>query len=184
MEHNVFISYSSNDKAVADEIVSNLDSRGIRCWYAPRDIPQGEDWASAISDAISHSQIMLLVFSKDANRAHRVLDELKLALSEKIKVLPFRIENIVPSGEMRLHLASPQWLDAFSPSRKSHLNNLVETVERMLDAKQAGGKKLIKDGDKIGLSSIRELLGENKKIMIASVVAGFITISLVVLGLA
>ncbi len=184
MEHNVFISYSSNDKAVADAIVSNLESRGIRCWYAPRDIPQGEDWASAISDAISHSQIMLLVFSKDANRAHRVLDELKLALSEKIKVLPFRIENIDPSGEMRLYLASPQWLDAFSPSWKSHLNNLVETVERMLDAKQAGGEKLIKDGDKIGLSSIRGLLGENKKIVIAAVVAGFITISLVVLGLA
>ena len=184
MEHSVFVSYSSNDKAVADAIVSNLESRGIRCWYAPRDIPQGEDWASAISDAISHSQIMLLIFSKDANRAHRVLDELNLALSEKIKVLPFRIENIDPSGEMRLKLASRQWLDAFSPSWRSHLDKLVETVERMLDAEQAGGEKLIEGGDKIGSSFISGLLGGNKKILIAAVVAGFITISLVVLGLA
>ena len=182
MEHNVFISYSSSDKAIADTIVSSLESRGISCWYAPRDIPQGEDWANAISDAISHSNIMLLIFSKNSNGAHRVLDELKLALSKKIKILPFRIENLDPSGEMRLHLASQHWLDGFSPSWKSHLDKLFETVEQMLDAKVVGGEKLIEEGDKISTSSIMRLLGRNKKIVIAAVAAGFITISLVVLG--
>lgn len=182
MKHNVFISYSSIDKSIADTIVSSLESRGISCWYAPRDIPQGEDWASAISDAISNSKIMLLIFSKNANGAHRVLDELKLALAKETIILPFRIENLDPSGEMRLHLASQHWLDGFSPSWRAHLDKLVETIERMLNEEQAGGEKLIKEGHKIGTSSIRELLGGNKKIMIAAVVAGFITISLIVLG--
>lgn len=182
MKHNVFISYSSVDKSVADTIVSALENQGISCWYAPRDIPQGEDWASAISDAISQSKIMLLIFSKNANGAHRVLDELKLALSKETIILPFRIENLDPSGEMRLHLASQHWLDGFSPSWRSHLDKLVETIQRMLNEKQTGGGKRIKEGHKIGTTSVAEMLRGNKKTMIAAVVAGFITISLVVLG--
>jgi len=40
---DVFISYSTEDKAVADAVVSVLENEGIRCWYAPRDIESGTD---------------------------------------------------------------------------------------------------------------------------------------------
>ncbi|MBP5493609.1 MAG: toll/interleukin-1 receptor domain-containing protein, partial [Lachnospiraceae bacterium] len=35
---DVFISYSSKNKNVADAIVAEFESSGIKCWYAPRDI--------------------------------------------------------------------------------------------------------------------------------------------------
>ena len=35
-ELDVFISYSTKNKSVADAIVSNFENNGIRCWYAPR----------------------------------------------------------------------------------------------------------------------------------------------------
>ena len=44
MAHDVFISYSHKDKAVADAIVARLEQDNCRCWYAPRDIAPGADW--------------------------------------------------------------------------------------------------------------------------------------------
>lgn len=45
--HDVFISYSSKDKKVADAIVADMEQHNIRCWYAPRDIRPGDEWAFA-----------------------------------------------------------------------------------------------------------------------------------------
>lgn len=44
--HDVFISYSSKDKPVADATVAVLEANGIRCWIAPRDIRPGADWSA------------------------------------------------------------------------------------------------------------------------------------------
>ena len=41
MSHDIFVSYSSKDKAVADAIVSALENSGLRCWVAPRDVKPG-----------------------------------------------------------------------------------------------------------------------------------------------
>ena len=137
MQHDVFISYSTIDAPVADAIASKLEMRGVRCWYAPRDISAGRDWASAISDAIATSEVMVLVFSTNANRSQHVLDELNLAIDEETRILPFRIANLDPSGAMRLHLSSRHWLDAFSPSWMAHLDRLAESVEALLLTKPA-----------------------------------------------
>ena len=56
MAHDVFISYSSKDKAVADAVCAGLEGRGIACWMAPRDIVPGVDWGAAIIDAIGADQ--------------------------------------------------------------------------------------------------------------------------------
>jgi len=41
MSHDIFISYSSKDKPIADGICASLETAGIRCWIAPRDIAAG-----------------------------------------------------------------------------------------------------------------------------------------------
>jgi hypothetical protein len=45
---DVFVSYSSRDKPVADAVCASLEGRGIRCWIAPRDILPGADWGEEI----------------------------------------------------------------------------------------------------------------------------------------
>ena len=45
---DVFISYSSKDKPVADAICNRLESGNLRCWYAPRDILPGADWVKEL----------------------------------------------------------------------------------------------------------------------------------------
>jgi hypothetical protein len=35
---DVFVSYTSQDAAIADAVVENLERQGIKCWIAPRDV--------------------------------------------------------------------------------------------------------------------------------------------------
>jgi hypothetical protein len=133
MSHDVFVSYSTKDKVVADAIVAAMEKTNIRCWYAPRDIKPGEDWGNAISLAIEQSSIFLIIFSGNANYSQRVLDELNFAIIEEKTILPFRIEKLEPVGAMKLHLSSRHWLDAYEPSWKTHIDKLVKNVSAIVE---------------------------------------------------
>ncbi len=41
MAYDVFISYSTPDKVIADAACATLEQRQIRCWMAPRDVLPG-----------------------------------------------------------------------------------------------------------------------------------------------
>lgn len=135
MTYDVFISYSSKDKAIADGIVSTLEQNNIRCWYAPRDIKPSEDWGMAIANAIQETNIFLMVFSGNSNQSQHVLDELLFAIDAQAVVLPYRIENLEPAGAMKLHLSSRHWLDAYDPSWESHLKELAKSISLILETK-------------------------------------------------
>ena len=132
MSHDIFISYSSKDKVIADAVVSALENQNVRCWVAPRDIKPGADWGDSITEAINACKIVLLIFSNSSNQSKRVLDEIYYAISEEKIILPFRIENLDPTGAMQLHLSSQHWLEAYQPSWHTHLDRLVESVSANL----------------------------------------------------
>ena len=88
MAHDVFISYSSEDKPIADAICANLESVGIRCWVAPRDIGYGEDWPTAIANAASQSRVMVLAFSANLNSSAQISRELSLAADSSVVIVP------------------------------------------------------------------------------------------------
>jgi hypothetical protein len=84
MTHDVFISYSADDKPIADAMCTNLESNSIRCWIAPRDILPGMDWGSSIIDAIASSRVMVLLLSSHSNNSLQVNREVE----PSIKALP------------------------------------------------------------------------------------------------
>ena len=92
-DHDVFISYSSKNKNIADAIVADLEQNGIKCWYAPRDIYPGEDWAGAIKNAIGSTKIFVLVFTDESNRSHQVTNEVTLAVNGGKIIIPFRLSG-------------------------------------------------------------------------------------------
>ncbi len=68
MSH-VYISSSTQDKAIADNVCAWLEKQGIRCWISPRDICPGVPWPEDITNAITTSSIMLIVFSAHTNES-------------------------------------------------------------------------------------------------------------------
>jgi len=56
MAHDVFVSHSVKDNAVADAVVARLEAESVNCWIAPRDVVPGADWGESIIDAIESSR--------------------------------------------------------------------------------------------------------------------------------
>ncbi len=137
MAHDVFISYSSKDKPTADATCAILESKGIRCWIAPRDILPSADWGEAIIDAIGGARVFVLVFSSNANASPQIKREVERAINRGIPVVPFRIENVVPTKSLEYFLSTPHWLDAFSPPLEQHLNYLATVVANILQGSAA-----------------------------------------------
>lgn len=132
MAHDVFVSYSSVDKPVADALCASLEREGIRVWIAPRDILPGKIWGEAIIDAISSSKLMVVVFSSNSNNSNQVLREVERAVSKGVAIIPFRIENVAPSKSMEYFLSSPHWLDALTPPLEQHIQKLTSIVKLLM----------------------------------------------------
>jgi hypothetical protein len=128
MPYDVFISHSHEDKTIADAVCARLESRGLRCWVAPRDILPGADWDVAIIDGISECKVLLLIFSSNANKSIQVKHEVERAMHKGIPILPFRVEDVIPSKSLEYFLGPTHWLDALTPPIEQHLDRLAETA--------------------------------------------------------
>ena len=128
MAHDVFISHSARDKPAADAICAKLEARSIRCWIAPRDIHPGMEYGTAIVEAIDGARVMLLVFSSHSNTSPQISREIERAVHKELIVIPIRIEDVAPSGNLEYFLATPHWLDAITPPLEQHLDQIVDSV--------------------------------------------------------
>ena len=143
--HDVFICYSARDKTVATAICAVLEAEGVRCWMAPRDIVPGADWGESIIDAINDARAMVLVFSSNANDAQQQIKrEVERAVNESMPVIPFRIENVMPTKSLEYFLSTPHWLDAFTPPLDDHVRQLADSIKRLLGKQVAERPVLVK----------------------------------------
>jgi hypothetical protein len=88
MPATVFISHSSNDRPTADAICAHLESAGIKCWIAPRDIEPGAAWTKGIMQGLEACRVLILVFSEHANDSDHVEREVAKAFSSGLAVIP------------------------------------------------------------------------------------------------
>ncbi len=136
MAHDVFVSYSHHDKLQADAVCAALEANGIRCWIAPRDVIPGQEWGTAIVDAIQSSRVMVLVFSSHANASPQIRREVQLAVDAETVLIPFRIEDVAPAQSLKYFLGTPHWLDALTPPLEVHLERLATAVAGFLNVSE------------------------------------------------
>lgn len=140
-DHDVFISYSSQDRLIADAVCSTLEANKIRCWMAPRDIRPGMDWGSAIIDAIGDSAVMVLLYTTHSNVSPQVLREVERAVSKGVAVVPVRLEEVPPSKSMEYFISASHWLDAMTRPLERHLTTLADTIKALLRDRERGGNR-------------------------------------------
>ena len=136
MAHDVFISYSSKDKVIADAVCARLEGRAIRCWIAPRDVQPGQPYGEEIIDAIHGSKVMVLVFSSNANASPHIPKEIERAVSHGVSIIPLRVEAVAPGKSLDYFISSVHWLDAITPPLESHLESLANTILTLLPKDQ------------------------------------------------
>jgi len=143
--HDVFISYSSKDKVIADAVCASLEADHIRCYIAPRDVVPGQRYAQALVDAIHNTKVFVLVFSAASNASNQVEHEVDLAVSCGLPVLPLRVEDVMPCDSLEYYLAGRHWLDALTPPLEDHLARLSEAITVLLQPAAKGARSPFKD---------------------------------------
>ena len=128
MPYDAFISYCSEDKKIADAVCGTLEANKIRCWIAPRDVGPGRTWGSAIVEAIGESAVMVVIFSKHSNGSPQVMREIERAVNKGVAIIPFRVENVVPSQDLEYFISSCHWLDAINPPLEQHIAELADAI--------------------------------------------------------
>ncbi len=130
MAHDVFISYSTKDKVIADAVCAKLEENKIRVWIAPRDVPPGSNFARAIISAVNVCKVFVLIWSE--NTSEHILTEVNQAFDRSITIIPFRIQNIQPTEDLQYYIGRTHWLDAIDPPLESHIKDLIDTVNANL----------------------------------------------------
>ena len=98
--YSCFISYSHKDEAFAERLHADLQDKGVRCWYAPEDLPIGDKIRVGIDQAIRKHDKLLLILSEHSVDSQWVESEVESALekereSNKLVLFPVRIDDTV-----------------------------------------------------------------------------------------
>ena len=136
---DVFLSYSSKNKNVADAVVADFEQHGIRCWYAPRDIMPGQEWVSAIHDAIKRCRLFVLIYTEGSNESKQVANEVALAFNSGKTLIPFKLSNTAMSSELEYYLTRVHWLDAVDPPLIKSIESLRNYSEMILEGRKPSG---------------------------------------------
>jgi len=139
MESNqdVFISHSSADSKLAYAMCDYLEEKGIRCWIAPRDIPGGEKYGKSIIMGLKTCKIMVVLFNKNSNASEAVEMEVERSFHYKLTLIPFKLDETIPSDSLEFFFGSFQWLNATKGKPEDHFDLLYQNCARALGKKES-----------------------------------------------
>jgi hypothetical protein len=98
--YRCFISYSVKDEDFAARLYADLQNKGVRCWFAPHDLPIGAKILDGIDEAIRLREKVLLILSEHSIKSDWVEDEVTTAFEEERKrgkpmLFPIRLDDTV-----------------------------------------------------------------------------------------
>ncbi len=79
--HRVFISYSANDSKAAADLQRLCDQAGMDTWI-DRNIKAGENWHDQVEQAISESEVFLILLS-DALKSDEARNQVWSSICER-----------------------------------------------------------------------------------------------------
>jgi TolB-like protein/Tfp pilus assembly protein PilF len=165
--HDVFVSYASQDAAVAESIVESLEIHGLKCWIAPRDVKPGAQYADAIVRAINEAKAVVLVLSAGAMESSHVAREVERAASKRKQIIAFRVDPATLIPALEYFLSESQWIDV--PRL-----GMPEALAKLEDAVGQGSATLSQNS----ISGVRAM-GKKRRVAIAGAV--FIALGVAVL---
>lgn len=144
-----FVSHSSKDSEVALGLCRELEKNGMGCFYAPRDIRSGYEYAEEIMRGIDSTDVVILILSSNSNISPHVLREVERAVSKNIPLIVYRIEDVILTKSMEYFLMSHQWLNGKTESYMDIVNAVrnmeeKESSETVKKQETGVGKKKLK----------------------------------------
>jgi hypothetical protein len=129
---SIFISYASHGAEVTKSVCEHLESRGIFCWMAPRDLRPGTEYADAIVAAINEAKAIVLVLSGSAVASSHVGREMERAASKHKQIVAFRIDTAPLSRALEYFLSNSQWIDVPALGMPAALSSSMHSIGRAI----------------------------------------------------
>lgn len=124
---NVFISYSHQDKEIAERICSLLSEHGITYWIDREGVRHGDDFKEDIVNAIVCSDILLFISSENSNRSRNTIKEVSVAENSNKPILPVRIDDSPYNKSLEYDLCNRHWVQL------NETNNMEELGQQLSD---------------------------------------------------
>jgi TolB-like protein/Flp pilus assembly protein TadD len=131
---DAFVSYASQDAAVANAVVENLEQQGIKCWIAPRDVTPGALYADGIIRAINEAKVLVLVLSAGSIASKHVGKEVERASSKGRPIIALKVDATPLTTALEYFLSESQWIDAAALGIPAALAKLGSAVGQALTA--------------------------------------------------
>ena len=129
---DVFVSYKSDELNEAITVVHFLESHGISCWIAPRNIPVGSSYIKEITRAIKGARIVVLIYSAKVNGSLWIPSEIQTAFESKKTIIPYRLDNSEMSEDLDIMLRRFQTVNSVGDFKKG-LKTLTTDIKKELD---------------------------------------------------
>lgn len=141
----IFLSHSSKNAKEAEAVCKVLEQAGHKCFLAPRDIPSGREYAEEIVNGIDSSSAVVLLLSEAANSSPHVLREIERAVSKKLSIIVYKLEDVELSKSMEYFLMTHQWVNEKSDKGYKEILSCINGLE---DKNAAKGAELKADEKK------------------------------------
>ncbi|MBR5321776.1 MAG: toll/interleukin-1 receptor domain-containing protein [Clostridia bacterium] len=122
----VYISYSSQDRQVAEEVKRSLEANGIGC-FTDANIPKGVPYAAELVKAIKKCKTFLVVMSENSQESSNIFNEIQLAFNEEKQIISFFIEDFILHDTLRFLLDGRLMINA-----KNRFENAVSEVIQLV----------------------------------------------------
>ncbi len=139
---DIFISYSSKDRAQAEQLTELLASAGLSVWIDKQGIGAATSWSKEIVDAIDECKALVVLLSPSSIASKNVAKEIAIAAERNKKILPLDLEPVTLPNEIAYHLAGLQ------RTEMTNIDAIIRALGKLgLEATQAPTLKLVKETD-------------------------------------
>ncbi|MBQ6236722.1 MAG: leucine-rich repeat protein [Bacteroidales bacterium] len=111
MNHDVFISYSRKDSAIADQICAALDRAGISYFIDRQGIGGGEEFPKVLAPAIKNCGVFLFLASENSYNSSFTGREITYAFKKNKgkKMLPYILDDCEMPDDLEFIFSSTNW---------------------------------------------------------------------------
>jgi eukaryotic-like serine/threonine-protein kinase len=127
--NDIFISYDSADRAIAQKFADALESRGWSVWW-DREIPLGKAFDQVIEEELNAARCVIVLWSNQSVRSRWVKTE-AAAAADRDCLLPVLIDDIAIPFEFK-RIQTAMLMHWRGDDKDPEFNRLVKAVEQLV----------------------------------------------------
>lgn len=150
--HDIFISYSHQDKIAARLIAQRLLDEGLSVFFDSQGLVTGDNWNETLSRELEAADTVLVILSSNAARSKWVQSEIEQALAREKHIISILLDQHAKENWLWPLLGRRQSfeLDIASKDIRDQLDHLTQTIRRSREFALTNMQSLVKAGTDSG----------------------------------